>query len=112
MTRRRLLCGLLLSAVLVCFAGWLWVASAHAPNTTRARFGQVRKGMLREDVIRVVGRPPAGNLETQIGDRIFDEWACEDGVLLVHFDDSGAADEMLIISSEPTTFTERIRRWP
>jgi hypothetical protein len=34
MTRRRILCGLLLaSAVLACFAGWLWMASGPRPSS-------------------------------------------------------------------------------
>jgi outer membrane protein assembly factor BamE (lipoprotein component of BamABCDE complex) len=56
MIRRRLLCGLLLlSAVLACFVGWLWIASR--PRVTRERFGQVKEGMTREEVIRTVGVP-------------------------------------------------------
>jgi hypothetical protein len=48
MTRRRVLCGLLLaSTVLACFAGWLWVVSAR--KVTREQFRQVREGMSREE---------------------------------------------------------------
>jgi hypothetical protein len=43
MTRRRLLCGLLASAVLACFAGWLVMSSG--PRVTRKRFEQVKEGM-------------------------------------------------------------------
>src|SRR5262249_25067880 len=57
MTRRRVLCGLLLlSAVLACFAGWLWIVSG--PRVRRAKFEQVKKGMTREEVIGIVGGPP------------------------------------------------------
>ena len=57
MTRRRVLFGLLLaSVVLAYFAGWLWMASG--PRVTRERFEQVKKGMSREEVIRIVGGPP------------------------------------------------------
>jgi hypothetical protein len=57
MTRRRVLFGLLLaSAVLTCFAGWLWIASR--PRVSLARFEQVKQGMTREEVIRTVGGSP------------------------------------------------------
>ena len=50
MTRRRVLCGLLLlSAVLACFAGWLWIDSR--PRLTRVQFKQVKEGMSREEAI-------------------------------------------------------------
>src|SRR5262249_10623747 len=51
MTRRRVLCGLLLaSAVLACFAAWLVIVSG--PRVTRERFERVKEGMSREEVIR------------------------------------------------------------
>jgi hypothetical protein len=57
MTRRRVLCGLLLlSAVLVCVVGWLWMTSG--PRVTTERFLKVTEGMSRERVIRTVGGPP------------------------------------------------------
>jgi len=50
MTRRRVLCGLLLaSAVLACGVGVLWLASR--PGATRARLEQVKPGMSREEAI-------------------------------------------------------------
>jgi hypothetical protein len=54
MTRRRVLCGLLLlSAVLACFAGWLWVESR--PRATLELAEQVKDGMTRDEVVRKVG---------------------------------------------------------
>jgi hypothetical protein len=45
MTRRRLLCGLLLaSTVLACFAGWLWITSVR--HLTMARFEKVKEGIV------------------------------------------------------------------
>jgi hypothetical protein len=57
MTRRRVLCGLLvISAVLACFAAGLWTTSG--PPVMMARFKLVKEGMSREEVIRIVGSPP------------------------------------------------------
>jgi hypothetical protein len=78
MTRRRLLCGLLLaSVVLACFAGWLWMAKA------RPRFELVKKGMTREEVIRTVGRSSDGRLDTALFSDC-DCWVDEDTELLVY----------------------------
>jgi hypothetical protein len=108
MTRRRLLCGLLLaSAVLACFAGWLWIASTHW--SMLARFHQVEKGMSREEVIRIVGGPPTGTCNTLFVRS--DTWACEEGSLMIHFDDAGTAALVTVIPHRPPTLTERIRRW-
>ena len=106
MTRRRVLCGLLLlSAVLACFGGWLWIVNAGKP--TRAKFEQVQEGMTREEVIRIVGGPP--------GDYTIDGadfWRCDDGLLVVWFDISGRAVQKDVeIIPRPPTLTERIRRW-
>jgi hypothetical protein len=136
MTRRRVLCGLLLaSTVLACGAGWLWMVSG--PRVTRARFEQVKKGMTKEEVIRTVGVPPGdyssdedlydGWVRQQAAPwDIFDWWACDDGqhdethksvsYLLVRFDGTGTALEVKTISEVrgvvvPQTLTERIRRW-
>jgi len=51
MTRRGLLCGLLV-AVAACFAGAFMIANAR--RVTRSGFEQVKKGMTREEVIRTV----------------------------------------------------------
>jgi hypothetical protein len=116
MTRRRLLCGLLLaSAVLVCFAGWLWMRD---PGVTGARFEQVKKGMTREEVIRTVGGPP-GDYQTigfSIAVRapdtpIYSSWVCDTGYLFVEFDEHGVATDVRLHTSNAETLTERIRRW-
>ena len=108
MTRRRVLCGLLLaSAVLACFAGWLWIASGH--RVTRARLDQVKKGMSREEVIRTVGGPP----DSVLGER--QSWLSQDrgSLLIVDFDDAETAAEVFVLHSQfgEPTLTERIRRW-
>ena len=121
MTRRRVLCGLLLlSAVLACFAGWLLIAS-HS-RSMRARFEQVKEGMTRGEVIRTVGAP-AGDYSgrdvilTGWSGRSWEHetWVCEDGELLVRFDAAGMATEVVVLDVEdplgPPTLTERIRRW-
>jgi hypothetical protein len=119
MTRRRVLCGLLFaSAVLACFAGWLWMASG--PRVTMARFRRVKEGMSREEVIRTVGGPPGdytrdGNMYKPLKGLFvgFEGWGCDDGLLLVAFDDGGTATRVVVGDNtiEPPTLTERIRRW-
>jgi hypothetical protein len=124
MTRRRLLCGLLLaSAVLACFAGWLLVI-ASGPRVTRSRFEQVKKGMSREEVIRTVGGPP-GNYSLRgtdsrglpmpthrsIDPKHYENWLCDDGRVLVFFDDADRVDEVMFYDRSPPTLAERIRHW-
>jgi hypothetical protein len=126
MTRRRVLCGLLLaSVVLACFAGWLWVT---APRVTRERFEQVKKGMSQQQVIRTVGRSwesmeggkPPTNVAFIPGGRYPERWwwATDDRLcqLMVEFDDAGTAVEVEIhVRSvplpKPPTLIEEIRRW-
>jgi hypothetical protein len=119
MTRRRLLFGLLLaSLVLACFGGWLVMSSS--PRVTMARFRRVKEGMSREEVIRTVGAPPGdytrdGNMYRPLKGLFvgFEEWGCDDGLLLVAFDDGGTATRVVLGDNtiEPSTLTERIRRW-
>jgi hypothetical protein len=105
MTRRRVLFGLLLLSVgLACFAGWLWMSSR--PRSMRARFEQVKEGMSWEEVIRTVGGPPGD----QTNDGI-EMWSCDDGLLLVQFNDGGSATGVWVLRNSPPTLTERIRRW-
>jgi hypothetical protein len=115
MTRRRLLLGLLLaSALLACFAGWLWVTSGA--RSMRARFEQVKEGMSREEVIRTVGVPP-GDYSSSGGwthlEHGSEQWSCDDGLLLVQFNDDGSATEVRVFKTRAPspTLTERIRRW-
>src|SRR5262245_60058983 len=119
MTRRRLLCGLLLlSGVLACFGGWLWITR---PRATRERFEQVKKGMSRDEVARTVGVPP-GNysnggvypvLDHPVMIGSHQSWLCDDGYLLVHFDEADTAIDVVVsdVTYLKTTLTERIRRW-
>jgi len=133
MTRRRLLCGLLLlSALLACLGGRLCIASR--PRVTRARFEQVKTGMSREEVIRTVGGVPGdyssdgrGSLEAlhrsleklpatalDPEHRIlwkYEYWYVDDGKLQVDFDAADMAVKVSIWKHEPPTLTERIRRW-
>jgi hypothetical protein len=131
LTRRRAVGGLLLvSAVLTCFAGWLWMASG--PRVTSARFEQVKKGMSREEVIRSVGGPPgdytSGRIWTEASlvisgeqaslviseeqGKSYELWLCDDGPVVVWFDDRGRAVEVDVeFIPRLETLTERIRRW-
>jgi hypothetical protein len=118
MTRRRVLCGLLLlSALLACLGGWLWIAS---PRVTRARLEQVRYGMSRDEVIHTVGGAPGDYSRGQVSinrhsiPSQHETWLCEDGLLFVRFDDADKATNVVIhdvVNSGPPTLTERIRRW-
>jgi hypothetical protein len=118
MTRRRVLCGLLLaSALLVCFAGWLRVASGS--RVSLVRFEQVKKGMSREEVIRTVGGPPgdySADRRRPFCRGVLPEherWLCDDGELFVRFDDDDTAAHLEVFDAlRPTpTLTEQIRRW-
>jgi hypothetical protein len=118
LSRRRFFSGLLLaSALLVCFAGWLWMASG--PRVPRERFEQVKEGMTREEVIRIVRRPPKNyvavvDAESGVVRSLqYDRWICDgdDGVLLVLFDDADKAVDVLIKDFEPPTLIERILSW-
>ena len=114
MTRRRVLCGLLLlaSALLACFAGWLMVASG--PRVTRARMEQVKKGMSRDEVVPTVGLPPRQHPWLPLD--VCDYWACDDADLLVRFDRGGTAVHVAILHADDMffmprlTLTERLRR--
>jgi hypothetical protein len=117
MTRRRVLCGLLVaSTMLACFAGWFLV---RRPHVTRARFEQVKEGMTRKEVIRILGSAPNGVVHKQVGiadrhDRLldYDCWVGDDDhALLVGFDDGGTAVDVLVTRTQTQTLTERIRRW-
>ena len=118
MTRRRILCGLLLgSVVLALGVGVLWIVDAR--RVTRARFEKVKKGMSREEVIRIVGGPPADYSSGRALDYRYDwkrqNWLCEEGLLLVAFDDAETATEVrgldVVKSGPPPTLTQRMRRW-
>jgi hypothetical protein len=123
MARHRILCGLLLaSALLACGAGWLWMASG--PRATRARFEQVKEGMTREEVTRIVGVPgdyssgECATLFRRYGQEAHESWVCDHGELLVLFDDRHRATdvvlrEILDLSKgpRPLTLMERIRQW-
>jgi hypothetical protein len=119
MTRRRLLCGLLLaSAVLACFAGWLWTTSG--PRVTRARFEQVKEGMSRDEVIHTVGGPPGNysrddtiGMPTGLRYHRYESWICDDGELAVRFDAAGTVSHAVVLdvwNLGSPTLTERIRR--
>jgi hypothetical protein len=115
MTTRRFFFGLLFALViLACFAGWLWIASV--PRVTLAKFERVNKGMSREEVIRTVGSQPAkiadvpGQLYIE-PDASLDIWACEEGMLLIHFDDNGIAARVAVERTQPPTLIEKIRHW-
>jgi hypothetical protein len=109
MTRRRALCGLLLaSAVLACFGGWLWMVNGS--RVRKERFEQVKKGMTRGDVIRIVGTRGA-DFARQMD---YDRWICDDVLFVVHYDDAGTVTKVASTDDfyrPPPTFTERIRRW-
>jgi hypothetical protein len=118
MTRRRVLCGLLLvSVVLGFFAGWL-VISNHG-KMTRARFEQVKKGMSLEDVIRTVGGSPVKypHVVTRTGypEELsrYECWVGDDAKLVVYFDHAGMVMTTVIVDggAPRPTLTQRFRGW-
>jgi hypothetical protein len=119
MTRRRLLCGLLLaSAVLACFAGWLWIWTGS--RDMRKRFEQVKEGMSREEIIRTVGHPPGdySGGHSIIGTPSLASnpdliWFTDDAWLVVGLEEDGTAASVRVLNVTPEspTLTERIRRW-
>jgi hypothetical protein len=117
MTRRRVLCGLLLaSAVLACFAGWLWIASGS--RMTRARFEQVEEGMSLEEVIRTAGGPPLGVVSIPVaeeqpgpGQIDYHYWSCDDAALYVHYYARKATTVFVSKDRRPPTPIQKIFRW-
>jgi hypothetical protein len=86
---------------------------ANGNKMTRARFEQVKEGMSREDVIRAVGGPPGDyTIDGGVPDEGQSYWRCDDGLLVVWFDDRGRAVQVdLEVIPRPETFAEQIRRW-
>jgi hypothetical protein len=111
MTRRRVLCGLLLASAVL--AGTLLIANGFR----MARQQQVRsgltleqaEGMTREELVRTVGPPDDSDYNTytyQLYDRR--------RTLIVCFDEAGKVcivDDSGCGPGRPPTLTERIRRW-
>jgi outer membrane protein assembly factor BamE (lipoprotein component of BamABCDE complex) len=133
MTRRSLLCGLLLaSAVLACFAGWLLapetptVGPLSGLRVTRDQLEEVTIGMSTEQVIRTVGGPPGNYTNGPISTEacaclhpdqwpLYGHWICDDGHLVVYFDKGGIVQDLMIyevvcLPKRPTR-KEVIRRW-
>jgi hypothetical protein len=110
MTRSRLLVGLLLlSAVLACFAGWLWIESR--PRGMWGRFEKVRVGMSREEVIHTVGGPPGDYSNGMTARRYpLEFWATDEALLFVDYYADGTVREVNVIILGKT-LTDRIRRW-
>ena len=118
MTRRRVLYALLLSSVLLLGLGCWLVMASRSSRITRARFEQVEKGMSREEVIRTVGGPP-GDYTSEGRNPIFLHrrpdnyclWFCDDGRLIVLFDDADNVESFSVSKFDPPTPTELIRIW-
>jgi hypothetical protein len=119
MTRRRVQL-LLVLAMLGCFVGVAWFARRHRVVTVW-RFQEAHKGMSREEVIHAVGGPPGHYARGIVfvtprrwEQKNHESWLCDDGELLVRFDDSGMATDVTVapvLGLQPLTLTERIRRW-
>jgi hypothetical protein len=139
MTRRRVLCGLLLaSLVLACFAGWLVWRAVAKPERVRA-YEQLALGMTRTEVNQAIGVPPgrytakswdqpsqlylreagipAVNLYeyelTRDTDVKVEKWKWDDYWIFVAFDGEGKSVGCYLLSSGPPgpTLTQQIRHW-
>jgi hypothetical protein len=124
MTRRRLICGLLLaSVVLACFAGVLWIANAFRVRAmeeqAKKRYEQVRErltlqqieGMTKEEVVRTLGSPEEDAEDFYVYP-LYDSGR----TLLIFFDKGGKVDDVDRSGCGPLrpptpTLTGRIRRW-
>jgi hypothetical protein len=123
---RRVLCGLVLSsvmlaAVLACFLGLLQIANARNARKMRPPpFEQVKEGMSREEVVRTMGGPPgnySGGLCQSMCRRGLgscQRWLYDEGELLVRFDDADRATYVVVRPVwhlRPPPLTQRIRSW-
>src|SRR6516164_1179591 len=99
--RRLILCLFALALLLGLAIGISFISSSQ--RLTRARLERVEKGMSRQQVIRTVGRPPGdytSHVCVSFGDKLrlwgYESWLCNDGELLVHFDQQGIATRVVV----------------
>lgn len=121
MTRRRTVICLALALVFASSLGAGWVYLSDSRRVTREQLERVEKGMTRDQVVAVLGHPP-GNyasgpcLRQMRGMRYWnhESWVCDEGELLVEFDEKGTAARVEIWAVMPAgrpTIVERMREW-
>jgi hypothetical protein len=102
MANRKLLWSACVAFTLIIAIAVGLVLTSRLPRVTRQRFECVKKGMSWEEVIRAVGGPPgdysSGNCFCQSNVRYptYKSWLCDEGLLLVHFDQNGMADDVVV----------------
>jgi hypothetical protein len=100
-------------------AGWVYLSNGQL--VTRDRFERVRKGMSRDQIESIVGHPPGDYTSgpcLQMPRGLFYwnhvTWLCDEGELLVEFDDNATATSVVIcdvVILGPPTMVQRIREW-
>jgi hypothetical protein len=121
MSKRSVLLGIALSlaSVLGLVAGLEYLSETR--RVTRARFERVKKGMSFEQVVQIVGRQPGDYTTGRYailphGIRYwkYKSWLCDEGQLLVWFNEDGTAVDVVVCDIDdfrPLTPIERLRRW-
>lgn len=116
-------------ALVAGILSWLWLTPSN--NTiSKSSFHKIHLGMTRKTVHGIIGVPPAdyrtsprvpwhGDLPSSKG---WENWAGNDAIICVHFDDAGTADqiaarfspeeeERFVREAVEERFTDKIRRW-
>jgi hypothetical protein len=110
--------------VLMCIAAHTWFWPASRTNINVVSFQQIRKGMTRQEVEKLLGAPPgdytsgrsSGSLlalPTAPGEKSRYHWASDEGLITVAFDkdDRVVGEQYLPLSVTPETLGGRIRRF-
>src|SRR5690242_10910657 len=103
MTRRRALGCLALAMVFASSLAAGWVYLSDSRTITRQQLERVEKGMTRDQIVSIVGGPPGDyrsdyciQMPHGIRYSFYDHWLCDEGELLVCFDDQGTAIDVKI----------------
>jgi len=113
--------GILVGSPLLVLFGVSMALVSDAGKVSRARFERVEKGMSFSQVVHIVGGEPGDYTSvpcvplrhgvTLWGSK---DWLCDEGGLLIYFDDDGLAAQVIVYdvyAFEPPTVLERLRRW-
>jgi hypothetical protein len=107
-------------AMLIGLSVTLFVIS-RARRLSRDRFEQVQTGMSFEQVVATVGAQPGNYVTCRYWPHkdscrlmAYTWWACDEGELLVRFDDNNIANAVIVRNVfliDPPTPLERLREW-
>jgi hypothetical protein len=130
MTRRRVLCGLLLASAVLAVL-YLCLLTRASAGINKRGFDRIGVGMARTEVEAILGGPPSdygpGNVifvpmnkpyESLVGDEpIQERWFADDVAIIVTFNEQEQvlgkemSHEVIRLQRTPPTLTERIRSW-